>query len=126
MTQPVRLVNISGWGRRSIERIRPGVAKASDPQTGEVMVAQIYIAKPIWSKAIPTKEAKFKQYLYALFQCHKVLDKFLNVENKLVMTGTNLDEVYVLVKGESNLQIILILRPFLELTFNTHSCLHRY
>lgn len=103
---------------KEIDRRNPTrVAKAFDPGTGEVMVAQIYIAKPIWSKAIPTTEAKFKHHLYPLFQCHEVMDKFLNVENKLVMTGTNLDEVYVLVKGESNLQSFLILRPFLELTF---------
>lgn len=95
---------------REIDRKNPHtVTKAFDPNTGEVMVGQIYIPKCVWSQAIPNTAAKFKLHLYPLFVCHNLLDKFLNIENKLVMTGTNLNDVYVLVKGESNVLTILIL-----------------
>ncbi len=113
---------------KEIDRKNPTkVAKGFDPKTGEVMVGQIYIAKPIWSKAIPTTAEKFKLHLYPLFTCPHLLDKFLNVENKLVMTGTNCNEIYVLVKGESILQTILILPIFFRThLLSTHSCHRRY
>ena len=82
------------------------IHKAIDPITGEVKVGQSYVKKSTWEKVIPLTGDRFKHYLYPLFQCHALLDMFLNVENKLVMAGTNCDEVCVLVKGETNLLCI--------------------
>jgi hypothetical protein len=79
------------------------IHKAIDPITGEVKVGQSYVKKSTWEKVIPETRDRFKHHLYPLFQCHALLDMFLNVENKLVMAGTNCDEVFVFVKGETNL-----------------------
>ena len=82
------------------------IHKAIDPITGEVKVGQSYVKKSMWEKVIPVTRDRFKHHLYPLFQCHALLDMFLNVENKLVMAGTNCDEVFVFVKGETNLLCI--------------------
>ena len=82
------------------------ILKAIDPITDDVKVGQSYVKKSKWEKVIPETRDRFKHHLYPLFQCHAHLDMFLNVENKLVMAGTNCDEVCVLVKGETNLLCI--------------------
>eukprot|EP00985_Skeletonema_marinoi_P001077 scaffold440_cov206-Skeletonema_marinoi.AAC.1 len=63
------------------------------------MVQQIYIKKEVWSKAIPTTIEDLKHHLYDLFHCHQLLDAFLDIGNKLVMSG---EDVYVYIKGKVN------------------------
>lgn len=102
------------------------VHKAFDPNTGEVRVGQSYVKKSTWDKMIPETAAKFKFHLYSLFQCHALLDMFLNVENKLIMTGTNPDAVHVLVKGRPFYCLFLIL-PIsfsIDFSFSTLLSLH--
>ncbi len=71
----------------------------------EVEGCQSYVKKSTWDKII------LKHHLYPLFQCHVLLDMFPNVENKLVMAGTNSEDIYVLIKGDTILLLILILFP---------------
>lgn len=85
---------------KEIDRKEPAnVLKCFNPKTGEVMVQQIYIKKEVWSKAIPTTIEDLKHPLYDLFHCHQLLDAFLDIGNKLVMSG---EDVYVYIKGKVN------------------------
>lgn len=85
---------------KEIDRKEPAnVLKCFNPKTGEVMVQQIYIKKEVWSKAIPTTIEDLKHHLYDLFHCHQLLDAFLDIGNKLVMSG---EDVYVYIKGKVN------------------------
>lgn len=73
------------------------VEKCFDPNTGEVMVQQIYIKRDIWGRAIPTTVEAFRAHLFPLFRCHDTLELVLNIQNKLVMAG---EDVYVYINGE--------------------------
>ncbi len=114
---------------REIDRKNPSkVYKAFDPTTGEVRVGQSYVKKSTWDKIIPETAAKFKYHLYPLFQCDALLDKFLNVKNKLVMGGMNSEDVHVFVTGETMLLCIFILFPLFStgLSFSHYSPCPRY
>lgn len=73
------------------------VKKGFDPNTGEVMVQQIYIPRVVWGRAIPTAVEAFRTHLFPLFRCHDILELVLNTQNKLVMAG---EDVYVYINGE--------------------------
>ena len=84
---------------KEVDRKTPSkVSKGFMPGTGEVMVNQVYIAKEVWSTAIPSTGDLFKSSMYKLFRCHELLDAVLNTNNKLVMAG---EDKYVQVNGES-------------------------
>ena len=84
---------------KEVDRKTPStVSKGFMPGTGEVMVNQVYIAKVVWSTAIPSTGDLFKSSMYKLFRCHELLDAVLNTNNKLVMAG---EDKYVQVNGES-------------------------
>eukprot|EP00985_Skeletonema_marinoi_P026066 scaffold19832_cov115-Skeletonema_marinoi.AAC.1 len=90
------------------------ILKAIDHITDDVKVGQSYVKKSKWEKVIPETRDRFKHHLYPLFQCHAHLDMFLNVENKLVMAGTNCDEVFVFVKDTNEKVELSSLIPILN------------
>eukprot|EP00985_Skeletonema_marinoi_P001088 scaffold443_cov83-Skeletonema_marinoi.AAC.1 len=90
------------------------ILKAIDPITDDVKVGQRYVKKSKLEKVIPETRDRFKHHLYPLFQCHAHLDMFLNVENKLVMAGTNCEEVFGSVKDTKEKVELLSLIPILN------------
>ena len=90
-------------GREIDRKYNPSfIRKAIDPNTGDVMVGQSYVRRTTWEKIIPETQERFRHHMHHLFQCHTLLDMFLNVENKLVMAAANsADDVCVFVKGET-------------------------
>jgi len=95
------------------------VKKGFDPNTGEVMVQQIYIPRVVWGRAIPTAVEAFRTHLFPLFRCHDILELVLNTQNKLVMAG---EDVYVYINGE--FEFVKHSHHFLYLT-NTTSTIPR-
>ena len=75
------------------------VKKGFDPSTGEVMVERHYIARNVWSSAIPEMCKMMRQHLFPLFHTdsYDLVETVLDIGSKLVMS---VDECYVYRKGE--------------------------
>ena len=73
---------------REIDRLNlPNIFKGFDPNTGQIMVKQVYIDHAIWSNAIPTTRNMFHNHLSPLFACEELLNQVLDPNNKLILTG---------------------------------------
>ena len=95
---------------REIDKKKPNTVKKDfDAGTGEVYAGGHSIPKSIWSQSISITNQKWKDTLYTLYSsCTEVLDKILDVNNRLVV-DTNGDQSKVIVSnGNANEEEILI------------------
>ena len=95
---------------REMDKKKPNlVRKDYDARTGEVFAGGYSITKTLWSQSISITNEKWRSVLYPLYNnCTELLDKVLNVNNRLVVDTDGDQSKVIISSGTADEEEILI------------------
>ena len=95
---------------REMDKKKPNlVRKDYDARTGEVFAGGYSITKTLWSQSISITNEKWRSVLYPLYNnCTVLLDKVLNVNNRLVVDTDGDQSKVIISSGTADEEEILI------------------